>query len=346
MRYLTLDAGDRPQARRGAGRRATATERLRGDRPRSRGGVPLAQGGQRPATAAEAAEEWANRRAERRLYALLAPHGLARYVGELISIHGIHAAEEVRDDPYSLTEVSGIGFLGADRVARRRAASRPDSQRRMRAAAVHALREAENRGHTHLPRGGADRGDRASCSADRAVDGGAAGGSRAGGRRGRRPQPRGPARSTAAGPSARRRGWRDGWRRWRAPSRRGASRRCESEFADLGLTEQQREAATNALTRRLSVITGGPGTGKTHLTDALVRMCETRDLEIRLLAPTGRAARRLTQATDGAPAIDDPQGARVDPGRDPRPRRGLADRGRPGDRRRGVDALAGDLPAR
>lgn len=104
------------------------------------------------ATAAEAAEEWANRRAERRLYALLAPHGLARHVAELIAIHGVHAVEEVRDDPYSLTEIAGIGFLGADRVALATGTA-PDSQRRMRAAAVHALREAESQGHTHLPRG-------------------------------------------------------------------------------------------------------------------------------------------------------------------------------------------------
>ena len=72
------------------------------------------------------------------------------------------------------------------------------------------------------------------------------------------------------------------------------------EMGDL--TDQQEEAVTNALTRRLSVITGGPGTGKTHLTHALTLMAETRDLKIRLLAPTGRAARRLTEATEGAPA--------------------------------------------
>ena len=69
-----------------------------------------------------------------------------------------------------------------------------------------------------------------------------------------------------------------------------------------GLNWQQLEAVKNALTRRLSVITGGPGTGKTHLTHALVEMAESRRLSIRLLAPTGRAARRLTEATEGAPA--------------------------------------------
>ena len=47
------------------------------------------------------------------------------------------------------------------------------------------------------------------------------------------------------------------------------------------------------------MITGGPGTGKTHLTHALVVMAEARRLKIRLVAPTGRAARRLTEATEG-----------------------------------------------
>jgi len=252
------------------------------------------------AAAAEAAEEWANRRAERRLYALLSPHGLARHVGELVAIHGIHAAQEVRDDPYSLTEVAGIGFLGADRVALA-GGTAPDSPRRMRAAAVHALREGENRGHTHLPRAEL-------IAATRELVGGA--------------EPsmaelRAAPELHVEDPSALStedariyRGWTFHAESWLA-ERLGAMARSEpawsqppreSEFDDLGLTEGQREATTNALTRRLSVITGGPGTGKTHLTDALARMAAARELNIRLLAPTGRAARRLTQATNGAPA--------------------------------------------
>ncbi len=250
--------------------------------------------------AARAAEEWANRRVERRLYALLSPHGLARHVGELVAVHGIHAAAEVRDDPYSLTEIAGIGFLGADRVALA-AGTPPDSQRRMRAAAVHALREAENHGHTHLPRAEL-------IAATRALLGGAE-----------------PSMSelrsapelhveeapelSAAEPRIYR-GWTFGAESWLATRLAAMARSepawssppLESELADTGLQPEQRAAAANALSSRLSVITGGPGTGKTHLTDALVRMCETRELDIRLLAPTGRAARRLTQATNGSPA--------------------------------------------
>ena len=252
-------------------------------------------------TAAEAAEEWANRRAERRLYALLAPHGLARHVGELVSIHGIHAAEEVRDDPYSLTEVAGIGFLGADRVALA-SGTPPDSQRRMRAAAVHALREGENRGHTHLPRGEL-------IAATRELLGGTEPSMAE-----LRAAPELHVEEVGSlSPEEPRiyRGWTYRAESWLAERFAEMARAepawskppLESELADFDLTGGQREATTNALTGRLSVITGGPGTGKTHLTDALTRMCETRKVEIRLLAPTGRAARRLTQATNGAPAM-------------------------------------------
>jgi exodeoxyribonuclease V alpha subunit len=252
------------------------------------------------AQAVEAAEEWADRRVERRLYALLAPHGLSRHVPELVSIHGIHAAEQVRDDPYSLTEISGIGFLGADRVA---VASgiEPDSQRRMRAAAVHALREAENRGHTHLPREEliAVMRELLGTEPDMTV---------------LRAAPELEVEEPADPLSPERariyRGWTFRAETWLAERLAEMARSepawskppLEAEFADLGLTAEQREAAANALTRPLSVITGGPGTGKTHLTDAVARMADTRDLTLRLLAPTGRAARRLTQATNGAPA--------------------------------------------
>lgn len=253
------------------------------------------------ASAARAAEEWANRRAERRLYALLAPHGLARYVGELIAVHGIHAVESVREDPYSLTAISGIGFLGADRVALA-VGVEPGSQRRVRAAAVHTLREAESQGHTHLPRGEL-------IDAVRELLDGA--------------EPS-MAELRAAGelhveeaatlsPDDPRiyRGWTFAAECWLA-ERFAAMARDEpawskppldSELSGYDLTAEQRQAVTNALSRRLSVITGGPGTGKTHLTKALALMCEARELELRLLAPTGRAARRLTQATDGAAAM-------------------------------------------
>ena len=86
-----------------------------------------------------------------RLYTLLAPHGLSRHVGEVVALHGSSAADLVLEDPYSLTAISGIGFQSADRLAVANGVE-PGSRSRTRAAATHALRDAENRGHTHLPR--------------------------------------------------------------------------------------------------------------------------------------------------------------------------------------------------
>jgi exodeoxyribonuclease V alpha subunit len=63
------------------------------------------------------------------------------------------------------------------------------------------------------------------------------------------------------------------------------------------LTEQQRSAVKSALTERVAVITGGPGTGKTTTLRGIVRLVQARHGSIVLAAPTGRAAKRLSEAT-------------------------------------------------
>src|SRR5262249_17783703 len=65
----------------------------------------------------------------------------------------------------------------------------------------------------------------------------------------------------------------------------------------LELSKDQVEAVRLAHARHVLVITGGPGTGKTTLTRFLLDLFERRSLRIALAAPTGRAARRLAEAT-------------------------------------------------
>ena len=71
--------------------------------------------------------------------------------------------------------------------------------------------------------------------------------------------------------------------------------------SELQLDEQQLLAFRLAVTCGLSVITGGPGTGKTTVISAILRFFEKQDMTVELAAPTGRAAKRITEAT-GRPA--------------------------------------------
>ncbi len=77
----------------------------------------------------------------------------------------------------------------------------------------------------------------------------------------------------------------------------------EETKLNISMAEEQRMAVKTALTQRLSVITGGPGTGKTLIQHALldIYMQHHPDKKVCCCAPTGRAARRMEQST-GYPA--------------------------------------------
>ncbi|WP_296903701.1 ATP-dependent RecD-like DNA helicase [uncultured Megasphaera sp.] len=63
------------------------------------------------------------------------------------------------------------------------------------------------------------------------------------------------------------------------------------------LAEKQREAVEKSLQSGMTVITGGPGTGKTTVVQTIIRLAEQEGLRIMLCAPTGRAAKRLAETT-------------------------------------------------
>lgn len=63
------------------------------------------------------------------------------------------------------------------------------------------------------------------------------------------------------------------------------------------LDEMQRQAMAAAAQHGLFILTGGPGTGKTTTINAIIRYFEEEGAELRLAAPTGRAAKRMTEAT-------------------------------------------------
>lgn len=75
-----------------------------------------------------------------------------------------------------------------------------------------------------------------------------------------------------------------------------------SDRRGVELTERQREAVRMALTNKVSVLTGGPGTGKTMSLRTVIQALDARGYRYLLASPTGRAAKRLGEAT-GAEAM-------------------------------------------
>jgi exodeoxyribonuclease V alpha subunit len=240
---------------------------------------------------AEAAASWEELRAQRNLHLLLAPHSLVYLTGRLVQAYGDGAARVVRDRPYELTSVFGVGFSTADRIARGLGCP-PEDPERARAGALHVLAEAERGGSTCLPAQGlisemADLLDMEVTGAviDRLVRGG---------------------ELVQEGPWV--------YRRQTAELERELAERV-TDLLKLGpadklknaravqpetgdaLTEEQLAGVQSALRHRLSLITGGPGTGKTASIKAIAQAATRHGAHVLLAAPTGRAAVRMSEAS-------------------------------------------------
>ncbi|MGZ5321933.1 MAG: SF1B family DNA helicase RecD2 [Solirubrobacterales bacterium] len=235
--------------------------------------------------AAAAADSWHASRAVRDLHVQLAPHGLAHVAPLLHARHGADAMRALHEDPYGLVDIEGVGFATADRIALATDVP-PDSERRAQAAGSYVLSEAERQGHTHLPR--AELARRATellgAPADPDVLASAPGLVEDEGR---------VYRSVTHA--------RELWCAATLASRAGAEPHIRHdpgpEPGDSGLTNEQWEAVRGAFASRISVITGGPGVGKTVCTRAIVEQAGAARAKVALCAPTGRAARRLEEAT-------------------------------------------------
>jgi exodeoxyribonuclease V alpha subunit len=243
--------------------------------------------------AEEAIDSWEKLRSTRRLHLMLAPHGLAYLVGRLHDAYGDDAHRVVSERPYELTSVFGVGFLLADRIAR--GAGRPDDDpERARAGAVHLLAEAERGGSTCLPigallpelaelLGAAARQNVSEAFVDQLVRRGDI--VRAGEWIYRRQTAELEAELAS---------------RVSELLRSAASERLrepERPEGDERLTEQQRVGVRNAFRQRLSLVTGGPGTGKTASIKAIASAAARQGARVLLVAPTGRAAIRMSEAS-------------------------------------------------
>jgi exodeoxyribonuclease V alpha subunit len=68
----------------------------------------------------------------------------------------------------------------------------------------------------------------------------------------------------------------------------------------ISLSDKQREAVKNSLCNGVSIVTGGPGTGKTTIINTLIKALEYGGMRVAVAAPTGRAAKRISQSSGKA----------------------------------------------
>ncbi len=241
-----------------------------------------------PDQAAEAAEYWQESRAVRDLHVQLAPHGLAHLAGAIHDRFEDEALTILHSNPYRLTEVSGVGFTRADKIALALDMA-PESNERVQAAAVYALKEAEQQGNSFLPL--EELTKRASKLTGVQADPDVL--ARARGlvdEEGRVYRKRTLEREQAVAETL--------LRRAAAPPHLDHEP-TEEPPDDLpeDFTDEQWAAVRSAFGSRISVITGGPGVGKTRCTRGIVKEAEAAKAKIALCAPTGRAARRLNETS-------------------------------------------------
>lgn len=72
---------------------------------------------------------------------------------------------------------------------------------------------------------------------------------------------------------------------------------CIETYKNMEFADEQRRAIKEAMTNGVMVITGGPGTGKTTIINAIIALLKSEDMDVELAAPTGKAAKRMSIAT-------------------------------------------------
>lgn len=279
-----------------------------------------------PKRAAWIAAAWDEQRQIKDIMLFLHGHGISTNLAiKIYKTYGNQALQIVQSDPYQLAQdIYGIGFKTADKIAQALGLA-VDHPSRIEAGLVYTLNTSSDQGHVFQPR--QDLIDQAAELLEvepALVEEGLARLAQA--ERVKEDHvPQTPADSEALEPA----GLQETGGTYEAdrPSQvaavylppfyfgeLGASRRLRAladaipsrlsdippAFLDLptGLSDDQQEAIRNALTHPVSVLTGGPGTGKTTCLQALIAAAEDQGKRYALCAPTGRAAKRLSEATE------------------------------------------------
>jgi exodeoxyribonuclease V alpha subunit len=241
---------------------------------------------------------WEEQREIKEIMVFLQGHGVgAAFAAKIYKQYGQAAVEKVRDNPYRLAaDIHGIGFVTADQIARHLGID-PSSPLRAVEGTLYTLNELMNEGHVYYPR--EPLIDKAAAMLEvereivvRALDQLAA-------------EKRVILNNEAV---------------YRTPlyiaeanlaqgllalaAAESAIRRIDTEKAlawvesrlNIQLADKQKEAVALAARGKVMIITGGPGTGKTTIIKAIIKILQALQLRVVLAAPTGRAAKRMHEA--------------------------------------------------
>ena len=271
-------------------------------------------------------KSWEEQRESRKIMVFLQSHGIgtARAV-RIYKTYGENAIELIKANPYRLSaDIWGVGFATADELAIKLGLPR-DSPYRAQAAVRHVLSEASGDGHVGYPEellctaaeqltGIPEKGIRDAIEALRITD-----------------------EVVRDNVQSAERGTRNAESKPEANADSASTRHSDLIFlkplflAELGVSRaikalasgphplpaidmtpavgwveqkmgiqlagSQRAAILEAVANKLVVVTGGPGTGKTTIVRAIIEIFLAKSLRVLLCAPTGRAAKRLTEST-------------------------------------------------
>ncbi|ADC64132.1 SF1B family DNA helicase RecD2 [Allochromatium vinosum] len=246
---------------------------------------------------------WAEQKVIRAIMVFLQSHGIgtARAV-RIYKTYGEDSVERVRENPYRLAlDIHGIGFKTADSLAERLGIPR-DSLMRAQAGVRHALQEIAGNGHCaawretlieqatallEIPAPLIEQAIDAELDAERLI---------AESITARAALFLTPLQRAELGVARHVARLQPGDPPWGRIQTDRAWPWVE-ERTGLQLSDSQRAAIARVLAAKVAILTGGPGVGKTTVVNSLLLLLQAKHTRVRLCAPTGRAAKRLSEST-------------------------------------------------
>lgn len=249
---------------------------------------------------------WEEQKEIKEIMIFLQGHGVsAAYSAKIFKQYGNRSIEVVKENPYRLArDIHGIGFITADRIAQNIGID-PNSLIRVKAGVIYVLNQLTEDGHVYYPEGHLIRKAKEILNVDEEIiiqalkeltkekelfledlD------------------PEGDLRVVYLAPfylaetgiAQRLMNLKESPSNIRAIHPEKAIEWVQQKL-NIGLALKQKEAVLLAASSKVLIITGGPGTGKTTIITAVLRIFQQLKLRIFLAAPTGRAAKRMNEAT-------------------------------------------------